>query len=796
VQVTCPFCRASTFSVLVSFNSHVRRKHSISNSETKSTPAGNNVVACRALDYNHVPTGIETSAPENMADDSEFPIHSAAPSVSNDRDNNMERPLAEFYLLLTAKHHVPSRIIQFIFDKYGSLLRQATDFTWESIHEAIQRHDGDLDSCTLRSLIMDNCLMNAHSPGSRLRTRHTRFKLYKELFKFVAPLAMNLGKNGSNKNRHYHYVPLRDSINALLADPTVLKQYHQNLAQIRTDNLIRDIRDGTSHTSHEILGTNTKAIQLIMYQDAFEIVNPLGSGRKKHKILGFYYTLGNIHAWNRSKVDPLQLVLLCKNVDFTYFGSKKVLKRLVREIKDLEENGIALGPDGEIVPVVLCSFLGDNLGSHMMTGHCENFRAMYFCRFCEIDMVSFQNGINDAPARTREKNEAYANQNSINNKSNNVMGIKTHAVLNELRYFNTVDNFPPCVAHDIYEGVIQYDLPLAINYFVNERGIFSYDYINRRLEQVRFRGADAGDPPHTIANKCYKLAGHAVQNWNFLRFMPLLVGFKINTLLGATDPVWQMVLLLIEIVRFICAPVTGLEQLAYLDTKIRQYLEMRRSLFPTKKLRPKHHFMFHYAHLAIKHGPLARSSTLRFESKHSYFSEVANHSKNFINITKTLSVKHQFLQAACGINGLFPDKDETKTENFMNFKTNESAYDDAIRTAIIAKGLNGAFYEVGKIASFRGVEYKTNDFVIIKCHLSHLLLGRILSLLLQDGNELYLILRESQGELITDMQLYEITEGNRIVILKPTELVDYMNYPLYDFNGVEVIVPKFAFDQK
>lgn len=70
-------------------------------------------------------------------------------------------------------------------------------------------------------------------------------------------------------------------------------------------------------------------MKLILYQDAFEIVNPLGSARKKHKLVGVYFTLANFQPFHRSSIDNMQLVLLCKETDFKYFGQNTVFSRMM-----------------------------------------------------------------------------------------------------------------------------------------------------------------------------------------------------------------------------------------------------------------------------------------------------------------------------------------------------------------------------------------------------------------------------------------------------------------------------------
>lgn len=59
------------------------------------------------------------------------------------------------------------------------------------------------------------------------------------------------------------------------------------------------------------------------------------------------------------------------------------------------------------------------------------------------------------------------------------------------------------------------------------------------------------------------------------------------------------------------------------------------------KLKPKHHFMTHYANIIRKVGPLVHMSTLRFETKHKEFTKIAKSTNNYRNINKTLSTRYQ-----------------------------------------------------------------------------------------------------------------------------------------------------------
>lgn len=56
--------------------------------------------------------------------------------------------------------------------------------------------------------------------------------------------------------------------------------------------------------------------------DAFEVVNPLGSGKKKHEVQAVYFTVTNIPLHNISSVDQMELVMLYSDQDYKDFWSR------------------------------------------------------------------------------------------------------------------------------------------------------------------------------------------------------------------------------------------------------------------------------------------------------------------------------------------------------------------------------------------------------------------------------------------------------------------------------------------
>lgn len=94
-----------------------------------------------------------------------------------------------------------------------------------------------------------------------------------------------------------------------------------------------------------------------------------------------------------------------------------------------------------------------------------------------------------------------------------------------------------------------------------------------------------------------KLNGHAVQNWCLLRLLPLIIGNRINN--PCENGVWKLILLLREIVSYVCAPTITADRIAYLNVLIEEYIHSRVELFPQHLLKPKHHYLCHYPELIL-----------------------------------------------------------------------------------------------------------------------------------------------------------------------------------------------------
>ena len=164
--------------------------------------------------------------------------------------------------------------------------------------------------------------------------------------------------------------------------------------------------------------------------------------------------------------------------------------------------------------------------SHAIGGFAENFSTVqYFCRYCLVTEDEFsQNCLAQGLLRTPE------------NYDNHVQNLSTI-----LEYFHVCQpGLPPCLGHDLFEGIVSADLSLYIEYFVKNKW-FTYEHLNRIIAQFKYLGGDSNNKPNGVNTNGTISGGHAVQNWCLLRLFPL---FVCNNIPDGNDEVWQICLLL------------------------------------------------------------------------------------------------------------------------------------------------------------------------------------------------------------------------------------------------------------
>lgn len=514
------------------------------------------------------------------------------------------------------------------------------------IKSAFSSNKFSVDQAFLNDLAEQLC--NSHpisialGASSPLTSAFKRRRFFKDHFQYVSAVEYNLDLS---HNKTFQYVPVLETLKSILnhksiAD-TVLSRYSTITGSFQS------VFDGTAYKQNNFfLGTDLK-LSIILYVDDFEVCNPLGTSRKKHKITAVYWALANLPSQIGSVTTSIHLGLLCKAVDLKQFGYKTVLEPLLRDIAILEQEGVFISSLGKQIRGTVLCVIADNLGSHSISGLVESFSGSYCCRFClghssEYQTQEVRSGV--FVPRTKEDYASHVETVKENPHLTQVFGVKQLCPLTDkLNHFHFVSGYPPDVLHDLFEGVVPRELALCFHVFI-KRKYFSLSELNNLILQFPFKGSDKVNSPHAIPQNYINrktIGGNAHENWALISFLPLIVGCQIPP----EDSTWNLLLTLKDIVELAVSPFHTAESIAYLDFKISEHRERFFDVFPEETLTPKHHFLEHYPALIEKHGPLVGVWTMRFEAKHRFFKRVVRQTSNFKNVLLTLSVRHQMMMA-------------------------------------------------------------------------------------------------------------------------------------------------------
>lgn len=95
------------------------------------------------------------------------------------------------------------------------------------------------------------------------------------------------------------------------------------------------------------LSVQEDRVSLVLYIDDFEVCNPLGTSRNKHKVTAVYWLLANIPGHLRSTLASISLAIPCKAEDTKQFGFHSILEPLLTDIQSLEKDVLFCSSDRE-----------------------------------------------------------------------------------------------------------------------------------------------------------------------------------------------------------------------------------------------------------------------------------------------------------------------------------------------------------------------------------------------------------------------------------------------------------------
>lgn len=781
------------------------------NSTSDSAGASTDVNVANLESNDNESASTSTECASSSASSSCIDFESRTENVQNE----LKKYVSQFLLKMQSINLLPVSTIDSIIEEMYALHERNMNVIWKNLEDELKDVVDDQERNRLKSIIKETDIFEAcFGKSGEFKSNFLRMKYYEKVHGFQPPMQKYLYTDLKNKKHFHYYVPPSHHLQQYLKNPklknNLLRNNMQESANIghHYEKVYSDIKDGKLYLDNDYYKNNKEALSIILFQDAFTAACPLGSAANKYKFVATYMTMADFSPECRMNANNIKLVSLVPADDLKEVGREKVYDVIVKDIKNLETNGINI--DGHIYKAGLLMIIGDNLGQHEMGGflQCFNSSVSYVCRFCLMEGKQLQEkSLKEVSAETcrwRTKNhydEALATLATLakkeKKKDDSVFGIKEKCLFNQLESFHCcAPALAPCLAHDLLEGICQYDLLIYIRYFINE-GYFTLKELNDKIRTFPFIGADVSNKPNIISKgklKSKKIGGNAVEMWTLVRFMPLLIMLTQKDSKIQKDKVWQLLINLKEILSTATRHSFNIDDICAFNILIKNYITNRIKTFPDELLTAKFHYLLHYPQLIFYFGPLIKVWTLRFEHMHQYLKQCFNRKRNYINPTKTVTIHAQLAEA------YFLAAAEIEESTY--FEGSITPYFisnlDISSTFVINEYFNDKqSLGISKAVNYSGITYKIGQLLIVDEEIEEEpKMGEIHCILLQrkkntQENKLYFLLNICHYEKDQNMGVFYACDDHEIKLIKSINEMNHI-FPLEKYKNEEkyYFVPK------
>lgn len=199
-----------------------------------------------------------------------------------------------------------------------------------------------------------------------------------------------------------------------------------------------------------------------------------------------------------------------------------------------------------------------------------------------------------------------------------------------------LDTMTPDIMHDLNEGVIPFLMRNFFKYCLSTKIFPTEDDLIREIQFHDFGFKNRKNCPSLVSMVKNNLNQNATQSKCLFQHIPYIFHKKRESV----EEIWICVQSLLRITQIAYSSSLNESDIRELENNIKLHLENVQKYFKIG-LTPKHHFITHYPNIVRSMGPLVSMSMMRFESKHKTLKEMAHNTNNFINLTKTIAIKHQ-----------------------------------------------------------------------------------------------------------------------------------------------------------
>ncbi|CAG7726823.1 unnamed protein product, partial [Allacma fusca] len=383
-----------------------------------------------------------------------------------------------------------------------------------------------------------------------------------------------------------------------------------------------------------------RTIYLAISIDEIEIVNPIGTNTKKHKITIGCVEILNLLPQFRSALQAKHLLFVAKTMHLkTDHGLFAILGDFVRTLNS-GADGIPLGPSKQQFRLKFMYATADSPANAFLYGFKEAVGpALKFCRTCEISRQNISQGFNDQNYTMRTLDSHLRSLSQIEQADSlrrseiqKATGIVRRSPLLDIHDFSLRSGIHD-VMHVLLEGgVLACCTQWFLNYLIKGKARLTMDQLNQIALTWNYCDYDVRNKPRKlderIINPKTKINMTAMSLYVFAQ--ELL--FMLHPFLQPEDePHVLNFSRILHITQFFLFSKTYTDEALHtLRLLIAHFMHVYVELYPEAKVNPKHHFLTHLILMILEFGPTCHLSCLRFEAKYELFK--LRKWKNFLNV--------------------------------------------------------------------------------------------------------------------------------------------------------------------
>ena len=383
-----------------------------------------------------------------------------------------------------------------------------------------------------------------------------------------------------------------------------------------------------------------ETIYIEIYCDDFQLANPLLSKKSlKNSITGIYFRILSKNLKKFSKKKFSHLLALCYTSTFKN-NSHKIMQFLANQINPLIQNKFVanIGSETRFVNLKIGFFCTDSKEATFLLGLKYGFNHSDCCRFCQISREDFKKSFTEVENLKTHKWYLENFESLLNlDGENHICGIQTVSPVSFINADNFFELFPPCIDHDIFEGVVPKIAKFALEHFKANK-LLSFVDFKKKINDFEFLGKDKKNFPTLSFEKIEQIRFTSSEGFTFIRFFPFFLQS-----VDLDDPVFKIVSTLGKIVLILMSNSLSSEILTILNSLIELFLK-ECSAFENLKMTIKFHHLTHYISNILKFGPPKTFRTINFESIHSILKKLIKSSQNWKDICYTIAMKYARLK--------------------------------------------------------------------------------------------------------------------------------------------------------